>query len=87
MEQEIIMTDKETLIGRLTQDLLGPLKDDELLFSYPSDVYLTGILFPPKSEVAQEDDDQLQAEGSTDIDANDVSKDEVSLATVKRPAR
>lgn len=80
------MSDKDTLITRITQDLLGPLEHDELLFSYPTDVYLTGILFPPASEIAQEDTDQLQAEGRRDIDANDVSQDEVSLATVKRPA-
>ncbi|MFC1579155.1 helicase-related protein [Pseudomonadota bacterium] len=80
------MSDKNDLIRRLKEDLLGPLAEDELLFSYPTDVYLTGILFPPATDVAQEDADQLQAEGSRDIDANDVSRDEVSLATVKRPA-
>lgn len=80
------MTDKQNLITRLTQDLLGPLEENELLFPYPSDVYLTGILFPPKSDVAPEDNDQLQAEGGRGIDTNDVSQDEVSLVAVKRPA-
>jgi hypothetical protein len=80
------MSGKDTLITRLTEDLLGPLTEDELLFSYPTDVYLTGILFPPATDIAQDDADQLQAEGRRDIDANDVSHDEISLATVKRPA-
>lgn len=79
------MSDKDRLIKRLTQDLLGPLAENEMLFSYPSDVYLTGILFPPQSAIAPEDADQLQAEGRQD-DAGDPSRDEVSLATVKRPA-
>ncbi|MFV8780912.1 helicase-related protein [Microbulbifer sp. SA54] len=80
------MSDKTTLVKRITEDLLGPLREDEQLHAYPTDVYLTGILFPPATDIAQEDADQLQAEGRRDIDANDVSQDEVSLATVKRPA-
>ena len=80
------MPDKQNLINRLTQDLLGPLEEQELLGYYPSDVYLTGILFPQKSDIAPEDSDQLQAEGGVGNETNDTSKDEVSLATVKRPA-
>jgi helicase-like protein len=80
------MSDKSTIIARLRRDLLGPTEKNELLNSYPSDVYLTGILFPQKSEISQDEADQLQAEGGRDIDSNDVSQDEVSLATVKRPA-
>ncbi|MCL1062609.1 hypothetical protein MK852_10730 [Shewanella benthica] len=80
------MPDKQYLINRLAQDLIGPLKDDELLFSYPTDVYLTGILFPPKSDIADEECDELQAEGGVGHDTNVQGKGEVSLATVKRPA-
>jgi hypothetical protein len=80
------MPDKQNIIARLSQDLIGPLADDELLTFYPTDVYLTGILFPPKSEVAPEESDQLQAEGGRSIETGDTAADEVSLATVKRPA-
>ena len=80
------MAGRDNIIVRLGEDLMGPMSGDELLDSYPSDVYLTGILFPQKSQVAQDEADQLQVEGAADIDSNDVSKDEISLATVKRPA-
>lgn len=80
------MHERDKIIDRLSQDLFGPLAENELLKSYPTDIYLTGILFPPKSEIAQEDVEQLHTEGSMDIDASDVSQDEVSLVTVKRPA-
>lgn len=80
------MTDKKYIVARLKQDLYGPGTDDETLVSYPTDVYLTGILFPQASEIAEEDTDQLQAEGQTEVDTNDTADDEVSLATVKRPA-
>ena len=82
------MSVRNAIYGRLYKDLVGPTdpEDSEQLTAYPTDVYLTGILFPQNSGIAQEEADQLQSEGSTDADSNDVSKDEVSLATVKRPS-
>lgn len=80
------MSEKSKLVERLFKDLVGPMAEDEVLSAYPTDTYLTGILFPPRSDVAQEDADQLRAEGQSDADGSDVSRDEVSLATVKRPA-
>jgi hypothetical protein len=80
------MSEKDKIINRVKTDLLGPESKNEILKSYPTDVYLTGILFPPKSDISDEEADQLQAEGGRDIDSNDVSQDEISLASVKRPA-
>jgi hypothetical protein len=80
------MSEKEKLLQRIGTDLLGPTSEDELLDPYPTDVYLTGLLFPPASGIAEEDADQLQAEGRQGADDSDVSADEVSLASVKRPA-
>lgn len=77
---------REEIIARIRSDLIGPASKDERLPDRPSDVYLSGILYPQRSDVAQEEADQLQAEGSRDVDSNDVSQDEISLATVKRPA-
>jgi hypothetical protein len=77
--------DREYLVERMREDLLGPHNDLEYLRDYPSDVYLTGILYPPKVSVNQHEVDQLQAEGAGSGDSN-VAQDEVSLATVKRPA-
>lgn len=80
------MGGKGKIIDRLNADLLGPSSEDEKFSSYPTDVYLTGILFPQRTGVAQEENDQLQSEGTKDVDSNDVANDEISLATVKRPA-
>lgn len=80
------MRDKDILLKRLHEDLIGPLQDDEKLISYPTDYYLTGILFPQKAEMNEEDADQLQTEGSGYQEEGDTSDDEVSLATIKKPA-
>ena len=82
------MTVRDSIFNRLYADLVGPADAEsaEQLSAYPTDVYLTGILFPQNSAIAEEESDQLQAEGVTDVDSNDVSKDEISLATVKRPS-
>ena len=47
---------RETVIARLCEDLTGPRKPDEILDSRPSDVYLTGILWPRKTDVTPEED-------------------------------
>jgi hypothetical protein len=62
------------------------MQQEELLEAYPTDVYLTGILFPPGSEIAREDTDQQQAEGIGGNDAREAGQDEISLASSKRPA-
>ena len=58
----------------------------KLLTSYPSDVYLTGILFPVRTQIADEDKDQQKAETGGAQDGGDASNDEVSLSNVKRPS-
>jgi hypothetical protein len=80
------MNPRKNLHDRLKEDLLGPFEQEETLWDYPTDVYLTGILFPRRSEVSPEENDQLQSEGGSDIDSNDVSRDEVSLSATKRPS-
>ena len=88
MERILNMSTKNIIISRLSQDLFGPddQESKEILPAYPTDTYLTGILFPQNSKIAQEDMDQLQSEGVSDIDSNDVSKDEISLVNSKRPS-
>jgi len=82
------MSARQSIYDRLSEDIFGPAdsQSEEILTSYPSDVYLTGILFPQNASMAGEDVDQLQAEGRRDVESQDVSRDEISLATVKRPA-
>src|SRR4051812_9261149 len=79
------MSDRDKIVERLRQDLLGPMEGTELLQAYPSDVYLTGILFPPRSEIPAEENDQQLSEGGGTNDGNE-GNDEISLASVKRPA-
>ena len=77
---------RDCIKRRLSEDLIGPKSADESLTSYPTDVYLTGILFPQNSPVAPEEADLLQAEGIVDVNAVGAGGDELSLASVKRPA-
>lgn len=50
---------RRTVLERLRTDLIGPDRADEMLASRPSDVWLTGILWPGNTEVAPEEDERL----------------------------
>lgn len=53
------------IVQRLGDDLVGPRATEEMLFDRPTDVYLTGILWPQRTEMAGEDDDTLGTGGVT----------------------
>ncbi|POB00310.1 DNA/RNA helicase [Chromobacterium sinusclupearum] len=58
-----------TVIERLREDLVGPHQDDEILEGRkvrPSDVYLTGILWPIGDRMDASDDDGSSGEGEDD---------------------
>lgn len=57
---------RDILVERLRVDLLGPSAEDELIPERPTDRYLTGILYPQKTEQGGFDDDQSRAEGAGD---------------------
>jgi hypothetical protein len=76
---------KDRLVERIGIDLMGPGAVDEFLEAYPTDVYLTGILFPTKSEIAREEEGEIGLEGGGGLEAAR-GGDEVSLAGSKRPA-
>src|SRR5207248_1816986 len=62
------------ILSRLLQDLVGPKELDEVLDSRPSDVYLTGILWPKNTVLAAEEDERLamaQGEGEEGEEASD----------------
>lgn len=64
---------RDILHQRLVEDLIGP-RDEEGLESLPTDVYLTGILWPRQTAMSQEDDDRLAtAGGSSDEEVDDES--------------
>ncbi|WP_235923341.1 helicase-related protein [Brucella tritici] len=78
--------DRDVLVRRLNEDLLGPRRVDETLFDRPSDVYLTGILWPQRTEMAGEDDDTLAAggvAGGGDGESNEA--DSVPINSVQKP--
>ena len=66
-------TARTIVLDRLRQDLVGPLDGpDEKITDRPSDRYLTGMLFPPKTRVSQiEDDDAPSPEDTGTSDTTD----------------
>lgn len=50
---------RERILSRLVRDLIGPEEAEEVLRSRPSDVYLTGILWPKNTFLAPEEDERL----------------------------
>lgn len=65
---------RDVILARLREDLIGPRAEDESFTDWPSDRYLAGMLFPQRSELpAEQDDDTSDAgdgdEGATTLDA------------------
>jgi len=80
-------SDRELLVERLHEDLVGPRQTNEVLPDRPSDVYLTGVLWPPRVEMTGEDDDQLAAGGSsTATDTQDSEADSVPANYLQKPS-
>ncbi|UUX93191.1 helicase-related protein [Methanoplanus endosymbiosus] len=76
--------ERELLLKRLKEDILGPYGEDEILESKPSDVYLTGILWPRQTRYDEEQDESLNTEsGSGEEGAND-SDEEIAASSMNR---
>ena len=80
--------DRDIILARLHQDLVGPDTAQEVLTSLPSDVYLTGILWPRETLMGQEEDDRLGTEGagSREQDAGGGEEEEVAVYSTRRPS-
>ena len=77
---------RDILLNRLKQDLVGPYTDDEVLTARPSDVYLTGILWPRESRMGAEEDEHFGLSGAGESETDSGGEDEeVSLAGLLRP--
>ena len=77
---------REILLERLAQDLMGPYAEDEVLASRPSDVYLTGILWPRETPVGGEEDERLALSGTHEGGTEGGGQEEeLSLAGLGRP--
>ena len=59
---------RDEIIRRLSIDLIGPQSHDEILLDKPSDVYMTGILWPAKTEFTSIDDDSATDSESDEDD-------------------
>ena len=77
---------RETLLDRLKQDLIGPYTEGEVLTSRPSDVYLTGILWPREARMGAEEDEQFGLSGAGDSETDGGGEEEeISLVGMSRP--
>ena len=75
---------RRTLLERLKQDLVGPMSELEELASRPSDVYLTGVLWPRQTQMPGEEDESMGVHGAGEPEGVDAD-DGVSLAGQHRP--
>ncbi|WOF16785.1 DNA/RNA helicase [Methanoplanus sp. FWC-SCC4] len=78
--------ERELLLKRLKEDLIGPYKEDEILDSKPSDVYLTGILWPGQTRFDENQDEKSAADGVSGDDGSDGSDEEISASSMNRPS-
>lgn len=83
------MHSRDALTARLAEDLIGPFDANETIDARPSDVYLTGILWPQNTAIPPEQDERLAvavaggAEESSS-DADDVSQPQATQ--MRRPS-
>lgn len=79
------MTDaRDLILHRLKTDLMGPETELEVISDRPTDRYLTGILFPPGTELSAEDDDETS--DADNADETGTSLDGVKASSTFRPS-
>lgn len=77
---------RDIVLDRLRCDLVGPYAEDEVLTARPSDVYLTGILWPRETRMGAEEDERLGLSGAGESETDGGGEEEeVSLAGLVRP--
>ena len=78
---------RDVIVRRLNEDLIGPMGAEEVLSDRPTDVYLTAILWPQRTAMSGEDDDTLSVggtSGGTDRESNET--DSVPANSVQKPS-
>ncbi len=81
-------TANRRILERLRQDLMGPYEEQELLDSRPTDVYITGMLWPQDSSMDGEEDDRLEVSVS-EVDSNEgdaTFSEQVPISSSMRPS-
>lgn len=74
---------RDVILARLREDLIGPRAEDESFTDWPSDRYLAGMLFPQRSELPAEQDDDTSDAGDDGDDATGL--DAVNASSTFRP--
>lgn len=78
---------RDIIARRMEADLVGPREPDEELSSRPTDVYLTGILWPFAFGADAEDDERLGTAGAAEgPESRDPEADSVPAVAVQKPA-
>jgi hypothetical protein len=81
------MPPRDVLTSRLTEDLVGPFDPSETIDARPSDVYLTGILWPQNTAIPPDQDERLAVaggDGEAGQEADDGSQP--PAAQMRRPS-
>ena len=77
---------RDILLERLKKDLMGPYAEDEILASRPSDIYLTGMLWPRETRMGAEEDERIGLSGADEGETSGATEnEEISLAGSVRP--
>ena len=74
---------RDLFVERLAMDLIGPGSPEEMIGDRPSDRYLTGILFPPRTGLGADQDEDSETAG--DVEGGPGSE-AVAGANVTRPS-
>ncbi|UNC13977.1 DNA/RNA helicase [Acidiphilium multivorum] len=78
--------DRDIVARRLVEDLIGPRAEDEELTARPSDIYLTGILWPQRTAMSGEEDDRLGTAGAGTAEDGDGESDAVRTGSIQKPS-
>lgn len=82
--------DRDILKDRLVMDLIGPFGIDEVLDARPSDMYLTGILWPVKTQMTEEENERIsisgESGGEADVAGASAEEEEVPVTNINRPS-
>ena len=78
---------RDTVAGRLREDLVGPRSENEVLSDRPTQVYSTGILYPQDSPMEDEEDQDHDLAVNEDEDAaSDPDTSGVPLYAALKPS-
>ncbi|WP_105103350.1 helicase-related protein [Microbulbifer pacificus] len=78
--------ERDVVACRLAEDLVGPHSTYEEITARPSDVYLTGILWPQRTAMSGEDDERLATAASGTSEESDSENDAVRTRSIQKPS-